>query len=58
MTQNALEALAYLREEARRHTISVPKIRRVRDYVMETSRGPARLFMPPPNDCDESESGA
>jgi tetratricopeptide (TPR) repeat protein len=57
MTQNALEALAYLREEARRETISLPKIRRVRDYVLETSRGPARLFLPPPDDCDNQEEG-
>jgi len=57
MTQDALEALAYLREEAHRHTISVPKIRRVREYVLEASRGPARLFLPPPDDCDEREEG-
>jgi len=53
MTQNALESLAYLREEARGGTITVPKIQRVRDYVLETSRGPARLFLPPPDDGEE-----
>jgi tetratricopeptide (TPR) repeat protein len=55
MTQNAIEALAYLREEAHRHTISIPKIRHVRDYVLEASRGPARAFLPPPDDLEERE---
>ncbi|MDP9191108.1 MAG: hypothetical protein M3P06_05340 [Acidobacteriota bacterium] len=48
MTQRAIEALAYLREQARRGTVSIEKIEAVQTYVTEAAKGHARMFVPPP----------
>lgn len=50
MVQPAIEALAYLREQARRKTISPTKIFAVRNYVRDAGKGPLRLFLPPPEE--------
>jgi hypothetical protein len=47
MTQNAIEALAYLREQAKEGTISAKKITSVRTYFGELSRKPSLLFARP-----------
>ncbi len=47
MTQNAIEALAYLREEARLGTLSRQKIVRVRSFMDELAASPFRLFSIP-----------
>ncbi|HUP61367.1 MAG TPA: hypothetical protein VNA69_13200 [Thermoanaerobaculia bacterium] len=50
MMQSAIEALAYLREEAIRHTITPQKIQYIREFVSETAKAPLRLFAPPVDD--------
>lgn len=52
LTQNAIEALAYLREQAKDGTITSRKITQVRTYVGELTRTPALLFARP-NDDEE-----
>jgi tetratricopeptide (TPR) repeat protein len=47
LTQNAIEALAYLREQARGGTITTKKITRVRTYFGELSHAPTLLFARP-----------
>lgn len=47
MIQPAIEALAYLREHARRGTIDAEKIRIVGDFVREAAHGSAQIFRPP-----------
>lgn len=47
MTAHAIEALAYLREEAKRGSITTQKIDHVRTHIRETARMPALLFAPP-----------
>lgn len=49
MTQNAIEALAYLREQARRDELTATKIACVRTYFEELSNAPALLFARPPS---------
>jgi hypothetical protein len=44
MTQNAIEALAYLREQAKLGTITSSKIEQVKTYFGELSRKPSLLF--------------
>jgi tetratricopeptide (TPR) repeat protein len=44
MTQNAIEALAYLREQAKLGTITSGKIEQVKTYLGELSRKPSLLF--------------
>lgn len=44
MTQNALEALAYLREQAKSGTITSSKIEQVKTYLGELSRKPSLQF--------------
>jgi len=53
MTASAIEALAYLREEAKRGTITANKIVHVRTHLNEVARMPALIFLPPPNDEEE-----
>jgi tetratricopeptide (TPR) repeat protein len=48
MIQPAIEALAYLREQARRGTVSTEKIVAVQTFVHEAGKGQARMFVPPP----------
>jgi tetratricopeptide (TPR) repeat protein len=48
MIQPAIEALAYLREQARRGTVSSEKIGAVQTFVREAAKGQARMFIPPP----------
>jgi tetratricopeptide (TPR) repeat protein len=50
MTQNAIEALAYLREQAKRGTISSSKIEQVRTYFGELTRRPSARFQRPPDE--------
>ena len=52
MIQSAIEALAYIREQARHGTLSAPKILQVRDFICEATKGPWRLFLPPPDDME------
>lgn len=47
LVQNAIEALAYLREQAKQGTISTKKITHVRNYFGELASRPALLFAPP-----------
>jgi hypothetical protein len=47
MMQNAIEALAYLREEAKRGQVTTHKIARVRMYFDELGKRPALLFVHP-----------
>jgi tetratricopeptide (TPR) repeat protein len=49
-TQNAIEALAYLREQAREGLIDSQKIQRVRTYFSELSRKPTLHFARPINE--------
>jgi tetratricopeptide (TPR) repeat protein len=53
LTQNAVEALAYLREQAKHGSISARKIERVRTYFGELARKPTLLFARP---GDEEEA--
>ncbi|HWW60056.1 MAG TPA: hypothetical protein VN181_01690 [Thermoanaerobaculia bacterium] len=53
MTTNAIEALAYLREEAKRGSISAKKVDHVRTHIKETARMPALLFAPLIGDDDD-----
>lgn len=48
MIQHAIEALAYLREQARNGTVSTEKIVAVQTFVHEAAKGQARMFVPPP----------
>lgn len=50
MTQNALEALAYLREQAKNGTVTLRKIARVRTFFGELPRTPNLLFARPPDE--------
>jgi tetratricopeptide (TPR) repeat protein len=50
ITQNAIEALAYLREQAKLGTISSAKIEEVRTYLGELSHRPSLLFVRPPDE--------
>jgi tetratricopeptide (TPR) repeat protein len=50
LVQNAIEPLAYLREQSRAGRMSTRKIVRVREYVVEAGKGGARLFLPMPPD--------
>jgi tetratricopeptide (TPR) repeat protein len=54
MLQSAIEALAYLRGEAERGTISTTKIRYVREFILEVPKNPGQLFVLPPYDFEES----
>ena len=45
MTQNALEALAYLREQARMGRATAATIQRVRQYFGELGKRPAATFL-------------
>lgn len=56
MIQSAIEALAYLREQARQSKISVTKIQYVREYVSKAAIGPPRLFVMPPDDDRRGET--
>lgn len=49
MTQNALEALAYLREQSRRGTVTTNKIARVQEFLRTLGRAPMQLFVRPPD---------
>jgi tetratricopeptide (TPR) repeat protein len=49
MTQNAVEALAYLRQQAKHGTISASKIEQVRTYLGELTRKPSLVFRRPPD---------
>ena len=53
--QNALEALAYLREQSRTGRMSMAKLDRVRTYFTELHRKPNLLFAHPPDDEPEDE---
>jgi tetratricopeptide (TPR) repeat protein len=48
MIQPAIEALAYLREQARSGAVSNQKITSVQVFVREAVNGQARMFLPPP----------
>lgn len=48
MIQPAIEALAYLREQARSGSVSAEKIVLVREFVSDVVQGPTRMFVPPP----------
>jgi hypothetical protein len=50
MTQNALEALAYLREQADAGRASEHTVKRVTAYLRELRLRPAALFLRPPED--------
>jgi tetratricopeptide (TPR) repeat protein len=50
LTQNAVEALAYLREQAKHGSISAGKIERVRTYFGELARKPTLSFARPPDE--------
>ena len=50
MTQNAIEALAYLREQAKADALDVQKIERVRDFFVELRKKPTLLFLRPEAD--------
>ncbi len=50
IAQNALEALAYLREQAERGTVSEGVLRRVTSYFHELRLRPAALFLPLPEE--------
>jgi tetratricopeptide (TPR) repeat protein len=54
MTQNAIEALAYLREQAKQQQLSKQKIARVRRYFDELPRKPTLLFERTPQKQRES----
>ena len=47
LTQNAVEALAYVREQAKRGQLTTSKIRRVRTYFDELANKPLLLFARP-----------
>ncbi len=47
MTQNAIEALAYLREQARHGAVDIPKITRVREFLSELGTRPTLGFVRP-----------
>jgi tetratricopeptide (TPR) repeat protein len=53
LTQNAIEALAYIREEARAGALTARKIQAARDFFSALEQHPARLFVPPPSEEDE-----
>lgn len=48
MIQPAIEALAYLREQARMQAMSDAKIDWVRSFVRDSANGIVRAFLPPP----------
>lgn len=48
MIQPAIEALAYLREQARTRKIDTAKLEVVGEFVREVVNGTARMFLPPP----------
>lgn len=48
MIQPAIEALAYLREQARKGTIDAGNIEAVGAFVREVVNGAPRMFLPPP----------
>jgi hypothetical protein len=50
MTQNAIEALAYLREQASRDRLTGTKIACVRAYFDELAKKPTLLFVHPSNE--------
>lgn len=54
MTANAIEALAYIREEARASTLTPPKIQAARDFLKSLERHPSQIFLPPPHDRSET----
>jgi hypothetical protein len=47
LTQNAIEALAYLREQAKQRSLSQTKISRVRTFFDQLEKRPAQLFARP-----------
>lgn len=51
--QNALEALAYLREQAKKGAVTLAKIASVRTYFGELARKPSLLFARPSEDRDD-----
>lgn len=53
LTQNAIEALAYLREQAKQRNLSPTKISRVRTFFDQLEKRPALLFARP----NEEEEG-
>ncbi|MDQ3279900.1 MAG: tetratricopeptide repeat protein [Acidobacteriota bacterium] len=53
LTQNAVEALAYIREQAQRGVLTKKKIVRARTYFDELARQPLLLFARPPDDEEE-----
>jgi tetratricopeptide (TPR) repeat protein len=50
LTQNAVEALAYIREQAKRGQLTTAKITRVRTYFDELANKPMLLFARPPEE--------
>lgn len=55
MTPNAVEALAYIREQARAGALTMKKIEAARDFLKSLERQPAQLFAPPsPYDREET----
>lgn len=52
LTQNAIEALAYVREQARSGRLTASKIIRVRTFFDELSNKPLLLFARPPEEED------
>jgi tetratricopeptide (TPR) repeat protein len=51
MAQNAIEALAYVREAARTGQLSHEKLEKVRTYLRELPKKPNLIFLPPPEDA-------
>ena len=58
LLHRAIEAMAYLREQAQRGTISAKQITRVREFVVEVAAAPSLLFLSMPLDDREEEGGA
>lgn len=53
LTQNAIEALAYLREQAKSGLLTTRKITRVRTYFDQLATRPLLLFATPVDDAEE-----
>jgi tetratricopeptide (TPR) repeat protein len=56
LTQNALEALAYIRQQAHQGNLTTNKIVRVRTYFDQLATKPLLLFVRPPTDEEEGLS--
>jgi tetratricopeptide (TPR) repeat protein len=52
MTQNAIEALAYIREQSRTGELTIPEVKRVEQFVRDLRGNPTQVFLTLPEGHD------